>query len=857
MSMSKALFAILFCLAFIACSTSNNLKEDEDSFFIFEEMLLDTLTVSAPRVGSENEYTLTRYNPSATRIHDLIHTKLEIAFDWDKQYVLGKAELSFKAMRSADALMLDAKGFDIHNIRLNGKTVSKHFNDGKNILIPLDRSYKRDELFEVFIDYTAKPNEGEVKGSAAITSDKGLFFINPLGLDKNKPQQIWTQGETENNSRWFPTIDKPNERCTQEIFLTVADKFQTLSNGLLISSEKNADGTRTDYWKQDLPHAPYLFMLGIGEFAIVEEKWKGKDLLYYVEPEYRPFAKEIFAHTPEMLSFFSDLLNYPYPWDKYAQIITRDYVSGAMENTTAVIFGDFVQKTDRELIDNHNDLIVAHEMIHHWFGDLVTCESWANLTMNEGFANYGEYLWYEHKYGKDNAEFHRMKELNIYLQTVQMQGGHDLIWYDYADKEDMFDAHSYNKGGLVLHMLRNYLGDDLFFLGLNKYLVDNEYSDVEADELRLAMEDVSGEDLNWFFDQWYFSTGHPNLIVNYSYDSLAQELEIEVEQIQNANENEAIFQLPFDVVVYMQDGSKSEYQWMVSKRKESFTIQEMNERPAVSMLDGKNILLGTKEENKSEQEYLAQYRFSKNFRDKFDAMQNLGTDNQMKILDQALAEEHYVFRSKAVSTINDLVVLQNLARNDRHSDVRSAALGRLRELDPATAFSVAKQVLEMEQAYPVLAKALDLVSNEDLAMALQTVEKFDAEEKKALKEIVFNLYAESGNTKYLTHFEENISEVDFAHVFNFFEAYYLLTTNAELKDQEKTADILKVAALNMDYPFIKRYLATNTVNRLKNELIFGKEDDAKKGTIEYLNSVIDYIKLNETDENLKERYIDF
>jgi len=219
-------------------------------------------------------------------------------------------------------------------------------------------------------------------GSAAITSDQGLFFINPRNEDSEKPQQIWTQGETEWNSRWFPTTDKPNERCTQEMYLTVEDKYVTLSNGLLKSSKKNADGTRTDYWKM-----------------------------------------------------------VKYPWQKYSQVVVRDYVSGAMENTTGVIFGDFVQKTERELIDNHNDGIVAHEMFHHWFGDYVTCESWANLTMNEGFANYSEYLWFEHKYGREEADRHLRNEMNGYLGSVGQGGAHPLIHWGYNDKEDMFDAH--------------------------------------------------------------------------------------------------------------------------------------------------------------------------------------------------------------------------------------------------------------------------------------------------------------------------------------------------------------------------------------------------------------------------------
>ena len=187
-----------------------------------------------------------------------------------------------------------------------------------------------------------------------------------------------------------------------------------------------------------------------------------------------------------------------------------------MENTTGVIFGEFMQKTKRELIDNHNENIVAHELIHHWFGNLVTCESWANLTLNEAFANYGEYLWIEYKYGKDEADLHLFNELQGYLYTDETNL-HDLIDFDHLDKEDMFDAHSYNKGGLVLHMLRNYVGDEAFWASLNYYLEKHKYTQVEADELRLAFEDVTGEDFNWFWNQWYFSAGHPQLEINYDY----------------------------------------------------------------------------------------------------------------------------------------------------------------------------------------------------------------------------------------------------------------------------------------------------------------------------------------------------
>ena len=231
-----------------------------------------------------------------------------------------------------------------------------------------------------------------------------------------------------------------------------------------------------------------------GEFAVVEdEPWNGVPVSYYVEEEYEPYAADIFPFTPEMLTYFSDITGVTYPWQKYSQVVVRDYVSGAMENTTGVIFGEFMYGTDRELIDEmNNERIVAHEMMHHWFGDLVTCENWANLTLNEGFANYGEYLWFEHKHGRDEADYHMLNEWNGYFGSVMGGGMHPLIHYSYDDKEDMFDAHSYNKGGSVLHMLRSYVGDDAFFAAWNRYLEDNAFTAVEVDELRMAFEDVTG-----------------------------------------------------------------------------------------------------------------------------------------------------------------------------------------------------------------------------------------------------------------------------------------------------------------------------------------------------------------------------
>ena len=445
-------------------------------------------------LGDEEEYVEPAYNPSRRRYVDLVHTKIEASFNWEESQMNGKATLTMKPhFNPTDSVVLDAKGMEIKSVNSSGKELSYEYNDGNTLTVYLSKEYKKDEQFIVTINYIAKPEERETSGSAAITSDKGLYFINPKGEDSNKMPQIWTQGETESNSVWFPTIDAPNMKSTEEIMLTVDAKYTTLSNGKLISSKKNADGTRTDHWKQELPHAPYLFMFAVGEFKVVHDFYTRADgkkieVNYYVEPEFEQDAKAIFGKTPKMIKFFSERLGVEYPWDKYAEIVVRDYVSGAMENTGAVVFGDYVYKTKRELIDGNDESTIAHELFHHWFGDLVTCESWANLPLNESFANYSQYLWDEYEYGKDEADYNAEDEANGYYSNG---GYHNLIHYYYSDKEEMFDGHSYNKGGRILHMLRGYLGDEIFFQGLNKYLTANAYKSAEVHNLRLAMEEVS------------------------------------------------------------------------------------------------------------------------------------------------------------------------------------------------------------------------------------------------------------------------------------------------------------------------------------------------------------------------------
>lgn len=798
------------------------------------------------------------YNASYERRNDILHTKLELAFDWSKQHVLGKAWIDVKPLfYPTKTLELDAKGFDLHEVKVNGKTAKYDYKD--DILsIDLGRTFTAKDPYQVYIDYTAKPNEREFGGSAAITSEKGLFFINPLNNEGNKPQQIWTQGETENNSAWFPTVDKPNERMTNEIYLTVQDRFKTLSNGVLKSSKKNANGTRTDHWVMDMPHTPYLLMLAIGEFAVVEEYWKGKLLQYFVEPEYKASAKEIYSNTPEMLTFFSDYLGVPYPWQKYSQVVVRDYVSGAMENTTAVIFGDFVQKHKRELIDNHNERIVAHELIHHWFGDLVTCESWANLTMNEGFANYGEYLWLEHQYGRDAADYHRFNEIQSYLGSSLMDM-HPLIDFGYENKEDMFDAHSYNKGGAILHMLRRTIGEDAFRAGLKKYLNDHKFRAVEAHDLRLAFEEVTGRDLNWFFNQWYFNQGHPELNVRTKYDATKKEVAVSIEQVQNPKDNPAIFVLPMFIDIYTASGKAPKREMVtLNQRKQTFRFP-VAQAPKLVNVDGDHALLAIINHKKTEKEYAFQYYNAPLYDDRATALLGLSESNSAaahKVKEDALNDPFWSIRNSALSMVNTadnpklLDKIAEMAKRDKRSQIRAAALLLLTKTGNPKYVSAAKYVVENDQAYPVIAAGLEMLSALEPSTATQYASKLENETNGSIISAVSSIFLANKQLDKLDYFKKNLNATTGYTAINFYKNYATLAALGGKDTMVSVAQTMEKVALNKSQSPWRKLAATNAIDMIY--MAFKEMGDTANTA--QIKTVISNIKAKETNARLKEMY---
>jgi len=486
-----------------------------------------------------NPFYIAPFQTSAEKVWDLIHTDLALNIHFDSSSIDGYATLTLKPhFYSQDSLVLDAVNMEIYEV-LTHFEESKSGVNGSNVFTPpptrLKFNYRQNKKLVVYfnevitpnqpvsirIQYSATPGKKDTTWinteNEAISDDIGMYFINADGKNPTKPTQMWTQGEPQSNCHWFPTLDAPNQKHTQRISITFPGNMQSLSNGELKSSVEmygnNGIHLRTDVWVQNKPHAPYLTMLAVGNWVRVKDSlpWpidpnlRKKETLpieYLVEPQFKDDAKMIFGNTPEMIQFFSQYTGVKYPWDKYSQVVVRDFVSGAMENTSATVHMEQLQHDKYDHIDDTYEDYVSHELFHQWFGDYVTAENWSDLTLNESFATYGEYLWREHKYGASNAnEWLYSTEKSIYY----LSNYNPLLNHHYIDINQQFDGVRYQKGACILHLLRQFIGDDAFRTSMKRYLETFAFKSAEVDDWRQIIEEVTGMDMKPFFNVWYKS----------------------------------------------------------------------------------------------------------------------------------------------------------------------------------------------------------------------------------------------------------------------------------------------------------------------------------------------------------------
>ncbi|MEO7329342.1 MAG: M1 family aminopeptidase [Minicystis sp.] len=429
------------------------------------------------------------------------HIALDLALHIEDKAISGTATLDLARVDpEATEIALDAVGFTIGAVELldgGKKHKAKHVYDGETLRVTLPREA---QTATIQVTYKATPR-------------RGIYFLAPDEHVPARPNQVWTQCQDEDARHIFPCHDKPHVKQTTELKITVPKGWYALSNGAL---ESEAEGRF--HWKMNEPHPSYLFTLVAGEFARIDDAVGDLPLTYLVPKGREADGKRTFARTPEMIRHFGELLGVPYPWNKYAQVVVSDFIFGGMENTTATTMYEFILLDERAALDISSDDLIAHELAHQWFGDLVTCRDWSHAWLNEGFATFMEHVDREHHLGRDEYDYGVKGDMEAYFIEAHGRYRRPIVCQDYEAPIDIFDRHLYEKGGAVLHLLRRELGDGLFWKGVSTYLKRHQKGVVETRDLMRALEEVSGRSLERFFEQWVFRAGHPELDVKIEHE---------------------------------------------------------------------------------------------------------------------------------------------------------------------------------------------------------------------------------------------------------------------------------------------------------------------------------------------------
>ncbi|MEO8042998.1 MAG: M1 family aminopeptidase [Acidobacteriota bacterium] len=508
---------------------------------------------------------------------DVKHILIDLRFNWDKQQALGVSTITLAPFNDTDKITLDAAAMTINSVKTaDGKTLQFNYKggaDNDNLEITLDRVYRSGEDATVKVDY-ATNYVNSADGDTAIGGfGRGLRFIIPGADEPNKPKQIWSQGESEFNRYWFPSYDSPNDFRTSELKATVEKPFFVVSNGKLVSTKENPDGTRTFDWKMDQPYSNYLTSIVVTNTKPVEQNADGVPVYNYGYPDETKEVAATVKNLPATIKFFGEITGVKYPYAKYSQAFVEDF-GGGMENISATTQIEEMIHDDRELIDTDSEGLQSHELAHQWFGDYVTCRDWGQIWLNESFATYMQAMWTEKL--KGHEEFLYADIRNNHDQVLgSWEGGQrrPIVTKYYANKDALFDNYAYPGGGSVLHMLRKHLGEKLFYKSLNTYLTSNAHQPVSTEDLRIAVEETSGQSMDWFFDQWLYKMGHPIFDITQSYDDAKKQLTLNVKQTQkldltNAYPQTEFFQSFVDVEI---DG-RVERVWMAPKAENVFAF---------------------------------------------------------------------------------------------------------------------------------------------------------------------------------------------------------------------------------------------------------------------------------------------
>ena len=504
------------------------------------------------------DFTFPDYEPNYPKSPDfkLKHVKAEIKVILEEKKIEGKATLTLESIKNGLSYIdLDAVDMVIKKVSMEGKELEYHY-DGEKIWVYLDKELALGQTLEITIEYEAKPK-------------KGLYFVLPDKDYPNRVPQVWSQGETEDNRYWIPLYDYPNVKCTSELIVWAPKDFNVFSNGKLIEVKEEGEW-KIWHWKMDKPHSTYLIALAMGLFDVEEAEVDGIKLIYAVPKGRKEDIPRTFYRTPDIIRFFSNYTGVPYPWNDYKQICVSEFIYGGMENTTITILMDYTLHDEKAHMDYESEPLVAHEAAHQWLGDLVTTKDWANIWLNESFATYMEALYTRYWKGEDEFIYRMIMNLDQYLREYSTRYSRPIVTRVYKYSSEVFDAHSYPKGALVLHTLKSLVGEPVFKKILKTYLERFKYSNADTEDFRKVVEEVVGKDFEWFFDQYVYNAGHPKLTITYSYDPESKALRLNIKQTQSEDSWD-VYRIPLEVVIKTKKGKISRTIW-VEKKEETLYI---------------------------------------------------------------------------------------------------------------------------------------------------------------------------------------------------------------------------------------------------------------------------------------------
>lgn len=644
------------------------------------------------------------------RTYDVLHYRIVVEFDEPKKKVNGIVSITLVPfLARLDSLDFDAEGLDVHRVTIGAGTALRYAVLPRVLRIWVDKAYTYRDTITISTAYSSVPR-------------KGLYFVQPDSAYADKPWQIWTQGEAEENHYWFPCYDFPNDRATSEIIATVQNEYTVLSNGRLLGVTEDKE-TKTYHWKQEKPHASYLITLVAGAYEVLEDRYKDIPVFTYVYPHQVQDAKRIFRETADMIRFFSETIGYEYPWEKYAQVTIADFMWGGMENTSATTLNDESAIFDeRAELDRSSRGLIAHELAHQWWGDLITCKDWRHLWLNEGFATYFEGVHEEYRLGKDQSAYSTLEDQRAVIISDKTVGRKPIV------SVNSYGANLYPRGAAVLHMLRFVLSEELFWRAIQHYARRYEFRCVETNDFRLAIEESTGQNLSWFFDQWVYKAGYPEFEVSYRWDESARSVLLSVKQVQEMDSLTGVFRMPADVEITTASGARL-HRLQIAKQQEEFAIP-VDSKPTLVVFDKGNWILKEVRFPKSREELVYQLRSSKDVVERLTALEQLRSSSE-SMSDEALfqlfrdvarADSFWALRMEAVNTIVRMSMpgVENVlieACEDEKSNVRQAAVNHLGRFHSDRVREVLRKTMDEDLSYVVNAEALKAYAKVDSASA--------------------------------------------------------------------------------------------------------------------------------------------